>query len=115
MTTKPQESTMTLRFSSSPLVYAPGFIAAMRRVDSLSKEAARTAASLYMLAEAYPQAPAWALLALVEGRYTVEGDSVVVSDEPATKYYEWERKGVPATIAGIATGATESTVIGGAL
>jgi hypothetical protein len=92
---------MTLRFSSSPLVYAPGFIAAMRRVGHLTEEATDKAASLYMLAQSFPQAPAWALLALVEGRYTVEGDAVVVSDEPVT-------------IDGIDATGTEQTV-GGAL
>ena len=75
---------MILRFSTSPMVHAPGFIASMRRVDLLSKEATPKAASLYMLAQSFPQAPAWALLALVEGRYTVEDDAVVVSDEPVT-------------------------------
>ena len=75
---------MTLRFSSSPMIHAPGFIRAMRRVDLLSKEATGKAASLYMLAQSFPDAPAWALLALVEGRYTVEGDTVLVHDQPVT-------------------------------
>ena len=72
-----------IRFTSTSMVFAPGFIDFLRRVDRLKPNEARKACALYMFAHSYPNAPAWALLALVEGRYTVDGDAVVVSAEAA--------------------------------
>ena len=87
----PQEATVAenlaeapasvIRFTSTPLVHAPGYIAFMRRVDRLKPDEARTAYALFMFAGSYPNAPAWALLALAEGRYRIEGDAVVVEPE----------------------------------
>ena len=93
-----------IRILSTPMIYAPGFVAAMRRVGHLSEEAGAKAASLYMLANAFPDAPGWALMALAEGRYSVdaESESVLV-----------ERAGVVIDLSQDAP--TESTVIGGAL
>ena len=72
-----------IRFTSTSMVFAPGFIDFVRRVDRLKPVEQRKACALFMFAGAYPNAPAWALLALGEGRYTVDGDAVVVSPEAA--------------------------------
>ena len=72
--------TTTYILASSPMISAPGFIASMRRVGRLNKEATDKAASIYMLLHAYPDAPGWVILALAEGRYRVndEDESVIV-------------------------------------
>ena len=93
-----------IRILSTPTIYAPGFVASMRRIGHLSEEATAKAASLYMLANAFPEAPGWALMALAEGRYSVdpESESVLV-----------ERAG--AVIDMTQDAPTESAVFGGAL
>lgn len=45
--------------------------------DAVPEERAR---ALYLLANAFPSAPAFVLLAVVAGRYHVEGSDVVVGD-----------------------------------
>jgi hypothetical protein len=70
----------TYILTSSPAIYAPGFVRAMRRFNRLNKEATAKAANIYTLMHAYPEAPGWVILALVEGRYRVDerNDSVIV-------------------------------------
>lgn len=71
-----------IRFTSSPLMHAPGFIEFCRQVPGLDTVSTQKAAALWMLAQAYPNAPVGALLVLVEGGHVVDGDAVIVAWPP---------------------------------
>ena len=87
----PAEDTPTFRFTSTPMVNAPGLIAFFRKAGRADPDKTQTAHAhaLYLLAQAYPEAPAWTLLALAEGRYTLDGDTAVVA--PNASIVEAER------------------------
>ena len=85
----PAEDKPTFRFTSTPMVNAPGLIAFFRKAGRADPDKTQTAHALYLLAQAYPDAPAWTLLALAEGRYTLDGDTVVVT--PDASIVEAER------------------------
>ena len=74
-----EDSAPTFRFTSTPTVHAPGLIAFFRKAGRAAPDKTQTAHALYLLAQAYPDAPAWTLLALAEGQYTLDGDTVVVA------------------------------------
>ena len=69
-----------VRLPSTEWCYTPGLIRDIRLLrGGLGAEASERAQLVFMLAVAFPDAPAWALLQMIErDGYTVEGEDVVV-------------------------------------
>ena len=67
--------------ASSDWCYTPGLIRELRQLRPLrlEGEATERASLVWMLAVAFPDAPAWALIQIVEGDYAVEKEAVVVT------------------------------------
>lgn len=89
--TAPQEQTMAkntitvdgdgcFRIESNTLIWAPGIArsVSMAGPPPFDQEGQETAAKLYWLASCFPHAPACVLLAIIEGRYTIEEGIVAV-------------------------------------
>jgi len=76
---------MQYRLRSAQWLDAPGLVRQARTAHQgaspLTESEQGKAAALYMLANAFPAAPAFILLMIAAGRYHIDGTDVVVGDE----------------------------------
>jgi len=68
------------RIVSTPSIHHPGLRAF--RARDLTPEAGDRAVCFYMVAQAFPDLTVCEIVKVVEGRYTVEGEDVILADAP---------------------------------
>jgi hypothetical protein len=75
-----------IRLSSSSLFYAPGMVRWIQNISSsdFNDEVRGKALRHYMLSSMYPQATGETIQKVLDGKFTVDGDDVVV-DEGGTE------------------------------
>jgi len=72
------------RLVSTRAIHTPGILAFLRafRARDLTPEAGDRAVCFYMVAQAFPDLTVCEIVKVVEGRYTVEGEDVILADAP---------------------------------